>query len=345
MFFMRKVLLVIVAVLGTFITTFSQENDASKISIKFDARFDGGYNMYKNSGNTKTDDKFGFAGKYFKLLVDGNISDRFSYSFRHRLYLDNGNTPKEFFGTTDWLYLKYRIDDNFFISAGKEVVNIGGYEYDRAPIDVYFWSDFWNNVNPYQSGVTVGYTTPDNNHTVKLQVTNSPFSSKAFEGIFAYNAIWYGNIGCFAPIYSVNLIEYEKGHFINYISLGNRLTFGNLVWEVDYMNRASSEQKNFFADFSVLSRIAYTINEKFMIFAKGGYDQNKAQDADAGFIYDRYVLPGVKYAYYGLGAEYYPIKKLKNTLRIHAYWYTNNSEPSMQSFNIGLRWRMNVFDR
>ncbi len=345
---MKKLFFIVAAALMPLGHVFSQEADP-KVSVKFDARLDGTYNFYtgdRNNGIEEDDfsDEFGFSGRYFKLLVDGNISDRFSYSIRHRMYLDNGS-PKDFFGSTDWLYLKYKINDRFFISGGKEVICIGGYEYDAAPIDVYFWSDFWNNVKPFQIGVSAGYVSPDNRHTVKFQVTNSPFSTRSLEGLFAYNAIWYGNFGCFSPIYSVNFMEYERGRFINYIALGNKFTFGKLALELDYMNRASTEQDNFFADFSIISRLAYNIDDRFMVFAKGGYDQNLAQEAGDPVPYDRFVLPGVEYGFYGVGVEYYPIRKLKNLLRLHAFWYSNNNQPVPQSFNIGIRWRMTVFER
>lgn len=56
---------------------------------------------------------------------------------RHRL--NKKNNDASFFDATDWLYLAYR-KDNWELSAGKQVVAIGGYEYDAAPIDLYFCS-------------------------------------------------------------------------------------------------------------------------------------------------------------------------------------------------------------
>lgn len=314
------------------------------VSLKFDLRFDGTYNHYGTVGQTNPADEWGFTGRYLKLLADGRISDRFSYSFRHRLYMNNSDT-REFFSATDWAYITYAITPRLSVSAGKQVVLIGGYEYDKAPIDVYFWSDFWNNVNPYQIGITLGYTTPDGKHSLKAQVANSPFSIRALESILAYNLIWYGDFGWFKPIYSLNWIEYEKGHFINYIALGNKFMAGWWSWELDYMNRASARQENFFADFSLISRMDFRVGERFNLFAKGGYDQNLAQAADTDFAFDRYVRPGVKYWFWGAGIEYFPLAELKNTLRLHAFFYTNNKAPQPYSFNIGVRWRMKVWER
>ena len=48
------------------------------------------------------------------------------------------------------------------------------------------------------------------------------------------------------------------------------------------------------------------------------------------------------------GVEFYPIKSLKNLLRLHAFIYGNNAKGAQEqvvSFNIGLRWQMKVFQR
>lgn len=321
----------------------------SIISIKFDVRADA---VYNNSDYFKegAQENFGFAGKYLKFALSGNISDKFSYAFRYRIYKDNG-TPSDFFGSVDWVYLAYQINKNFSISAGKEVVAVGGYEYDKAPIDVYYWSDYWNNLDPpFQFGTSFNFHSTDGNHTLKFQVTNSPFSKQSLEGLFAYNLIWYGKMNWFESIYSVNFMEYEKGNFINYLALGNKFTFNWFSWELDYMNRASFKQDNFFADFSVVSNMNFALSDHWNLFVKGGYDQNKAQDATVlrEMAYDRYVAPGTQYAFYGAGVEFYPIKSLKNLLRVHAFVYGNNAkgaQAQVLSFNLGIRWQMKVFQR
>lgn len=319
----------------------------SIISIKFDVRADATYNQNLED---KTED-FGFRGKYLKFALNGNISDKFSYAFRYRIYKDNG-APSDFFGSVDWVYLAYQINKNFSVSAGKEVIAIGGYEYDKAPIDVYFWSDYWNNIPAaFQFGASFNYHTNDGKHTLKFQATNSPFSGQSLDGLFAYNLIWYGDLGWFKPIYSVNFIEYDKGRFMNYIALGNKFTIGNYSLELDYMNRASFQQENFFADFSIIANMNYLITDHWNVFIKGGYDQNKAQAIGAPYIFDRSVTPGTQYGFYGAGVEFYPIKSLKNNLRIHAYIYSNTkpvtetNQKQVLSFNLGVRWQMRVFQR
>ena len=316
------------------------------ISVKMDVRFDGEVTRYGKDKGLGTDEEYdgGFVGRYLKLLVNGKIDERFSYSFRHRIYV--GQTePRSFFNATDWANVTFSVNDRLSVTAGKQMVCIGTIEYDYAPIDVYFASDFWNHVSPFQIGVNMGVTI-GKGHQIYAQITNSPFSTEALENIYAYNIIWYGKIaGWMNTIWSVNMLEYEKGHFINYLALGNKFLLGRVSADLDYMNRYAGKGTAFFEDFSLHGKLAYAVSESVNIFAKGGYDVNNAQEEGTAFAYDRYVLPGVELGFYGAGVEYFPIKSAKQSVRLHAFWHSNTSTPVPQTFNVGLRWQMNVLER
>lgn len=323
-----------------------EPNQDKKLFIRFDTRFDFQYTAFGKDKDThiKPEDESGFAGRYLKLLIDGKINEKFSYSFRQRLYTNHTN-PKEFFSATDWANITYTHNDKFSITAGKQMICIGTIEYDYAPIDVYYASDFWNHVSPFQVGVNVGFR-PNDKHTIHAQVVNSPFSEKVFSNLYAFNTIWYGTItNWFKTIYSANMIEYEQGNYINYLALGNKFHFGNIEADLDYMNRYAGKNTAFFEDFTIMGKVSYNIGKKFKVFTKGGYDQNTTQLPGEEFIYDRYVLPGVKRGFYGAGAEYFPLVTSNNNLRIHAYWYSTTENPIPQTFNVGIRWQIKVLDR
>mgnify|MGYP006974694882 CR=1 FL=1 len=57
------------------------------------------------------------------------------------------------------------------------------------------------------------------------------------------------------------------------------------------------------------------------------------------------VLPGVELGFYGAGVEYFPIKSARKSVRFHAFWCSNTSESAEQTFNIGLRWQMDLLKR
>lgn len=319
-----------------------------KVRLKFDTRFDFETWVPTDSDSSTLN---GISGKYFNIMIDGDINEKFSYNYRQRFSMnavDNyqmaGRENMNNFHSLDWAYLNYKINDAFTLSAGKQVVMIGGWEYDYAPIDQYFWSNFWNNVYCYELGAMINYTSPNKNHNLGFQISNSPFSTNNLSSLYSYNMIWYGNMDWFKTIYSVNMVEYQKGHFINYIVLGNKFNVGEFSLELDLMNRASSEQSNFFDDYSIIGNGIYNINKKLKIFAKGGYDQNKAQTPQEAFVYDRFVIPGTEYLFYGIGLEYFPIKDKKD-VRIHAFWASNNADVQYNTFNIGMRWQMKVLER
>ncbi len=338
-------ILVAVLLVIVFPTALSAQNENCQggdpsLSIKMDVRFDGENTEYADGIPSEG----GFVGRYLKVLMDGKINDKFSYSFRHRLYVEHSD-PKSFFNATDWANVTYHHNDRLTVTAGKQMVCIGTIEYDYAPIDVYFASDFWNHVSPFQIGVNIGYKAGEN-HQFYVQATNSPFSQEAMENIYAYSVIWYGKVAkWYNTIWSVNMVEYEKDHFINYIALGNKFHLGDTSVDLDYMNRYAGKDTDFFDDFSLHGKISYAVNDNVNIFVKGGYDVNKGQAEDASFIYDRYVLPGVDMGFYGAGIEYFPIKESKKAFRLHAFWCTNTSDIEPQTFNVGVRWQMNLLDR
>ena len=343
----RKIctLLLLINLLPLF--SFSQDINP-KVRLKFDTRFD--FETWVPT-NKDSNTVSSINGKYFNIIVDGEINEKFSYNYRQRFSMnavDNfqlaGKENMSNFHSIDWAYLNYKMNDAFTLSAGKQVVMIGGWEYDYAPIDQFFWSDFWNNVYCYELGAMINYTSPNQNHNLGFQISNSPFSTKNLSSLYSYNMIWYGNMDWFKTIYSVNMVEYQKGHFINYIVLGNKFNVGNFSLELDLMNRVSSEQSNFFDDYSIIGNGIYNINKKLRVFAKAGYDQNKAQNPQEIFVYDRYVVPGTEYLFYGIGMEYFPIKDKKD-VRIHAFWASNNADVKYNTFNIGVRWQMKVLER
>lgn len=225
---MRRVIIAIVLAF-LFLPKFLLSQDTFPTArLKFDTRFDF-TSIVPTQDNSST--LSSFDGRYLNILLEGEISDKFSYNYRQRMILDSKFDYQSFFNATDWMYLSYKINKNFSFSAGKQIVAIGGFEYDAAPIDLYFWSNFWNNVICYQIGGTVSYKTTDEKHTIGLQVTNSPFATQTLQSIYSYNLIWYGNFNGFNSIYSLNRIEVEKDNFINYITLGNKFSINNLSIE------------------------------------------------------------------------------------------------------------------
>lgn len=331
--FMKKTVLFL-CFLAIASLSFAQNND---FSLKFNTRADFDYQYIDNEN---INDSYGFAGKFLNIMLDGKINDKFEYHWRQRL--NRTNFTSNFFEATDWAYLSYHINDNFTLSAGKQVVAIGGFEYDYAPIDVYFYSDFCNimpSCYEFGTSLTWGFS---QGQALTFQISNSIFKQQPFDGLLAYNLLWNGNItDSWKTLYSVNLIEFRKNQYVNYVALGNQFYVGDFVIDLDYTNRYVNGM--FFDDFTIVSQVKYQM-PKLNVFAKFSYDRNNT-DLTPDYLYGDYwtmtVAPGTDYMLYGAGVEYFPIPDSKD-VRLHAIISSNNREPANLFFNAGITWNMKL---
>lgn len=313
--------------------------DEKILNLRVEARLD--WQGAWLDGDTQKD-RTGFAGKYLNLRLEGNLTPNLSYAWRQRF--NKLHKDSNFFDATDWLYLNYNLS-NWSFAGGKQVVAIGGWEYDRAPIDLYGCSVFWNNIPCYAIGGSVGLkVTPDDKLTA--QFCQSPFFTSDNRNLYAYNLMWNGSHGCFTSIYSANLIEYLPGKYINYLAFGNRFTFDKVTLELDLMNRASSHQTFLGKDASVMAELQYRPTGRWTVFGKYTYDVNKS-GTDADFT----VLNGTELNMVGAGVEFMPFVNARNVLRFHATgfysWGKNtNTADVMQNktftCNVGVTWYMNL---
>lgn len=285
----------------------------------------------------------GFEGKYLVMRLDGQILPGLTYSWRQRF--NKSVIDGHFFDATDWININYAIKGWHF-SAGKQVVAIGGWEYDRNPVDLYGCSVFWQNVPCYQFGGSVSYDiTPSDN--LLFQVNQSMWHSPGMRNMYGYNLMWTGHHGPLTTLWSANLTEYAKGRYISYLSLGNKVDMGRFCLELDLMNRAASHQTFFFRDCSVMGELSYqTPDERWRIHGKVTYDVNKTHtDADLD------VLPGTEITMAGAGVEFFPLKKKRTSLRLHATcyysWGHNANEDNLTQskttlLNVGVTWDMDA---
>lgn len=277
----------------------------------------------------------GFDGKFFNLRLDGSLAENLTYSIRYRA----NKVQSSPFAATDWATLTYSTDKWDF-SAGKQVVAIGGYEYDRAPIDIYFASEYWHQIACYQFGVSATYKY--GNTKLLGQVCRSPYDF-ANQNLYAYNLMVMNA----HTLSSINLLEYAPGKFAGYIALGDREVFGDVAVEWDLMYRNDLENLKNNSSMSAMVDVNWAMNEKLNIFTHASWDFNDGSMA----MVEPTVLPGTDIWRVGGGVEYFPTGK-KN-LRIHAAsCYTlGKSVPSaaLQNghfmFQAGLTWKVNLLNK
>ena len=342
-----KILCLVVALLG--VTTLHAQEEARDVNEIFklgvEARFD-----YLNQAldGEQLYDASGLAVRYINLRLDGSIGKQFTYSWRQRL--NKMYSAQAFVDNMDWLHITYRPTANWAISAGKQVVMIGGWEYDRAPIELYFCSEFWNNVNCYQLGASVAYTTNDGNDTILFQASQSPYDTTSSSvDYYAYNLYWSGSHGCYTALYSLNFMQYAPGKYDKYIALGNQFKFGDATIQLDLMNRGTSLRDLCFDNFSVMGEFAYLIADRVNVFAKATYDKIGSSAVAASGL-----VPGTEITRVGGGVEYYPMgHKGNRDVRVHAAYAYNFGQntniagtalPKGSFLTVGLTWKIDVME-
>ena len=346
----------------------SAQNDSLPFltTLRREVRADFEYHHLMTSSSTlpltHDDNTYGFKGRYFNIHVGGNFTRNLSYYFRQRIVANPGSNS--FFDNTDFLYLNYQINKNWSLRAGKEALAVGGFEYDAPPIDVLFWSYYWDNFYCFQLAAGAKFRSNDGKNTLIAQVGNSPYlhyGSPFKNSLLSYNLFWGGDFGPFHTLYSFNMFQRDKqGHFMNYIALGNKLAFNRWDIYVDFIHRTTSP-KRIMKDFGVIACANIYITPNFNLFVKGGYEQNLDQIEynnylETGEIWDCLALPGQMYTYGGIGFEYRP--KRCTDIRIHGFVadfctrnfhhesestvLVNNSRNDNITANVGISWFIDI---
>ncbi|MBO5902970.1 MAG: hypothetical protein J6Q40_03115 [Tidjanibacter sp.] len=298
------------ALLGAVSAT-AQENNTT---IELQAR------ISENIATPSNDALSGLNADYLNLAVSGSINDKLSVSWRQRF--NKAITAENPLRATDMLYIAYQPDANWSFTFGQQTLSIGGWEYDSAPINIYFASEFWNNIACYQIGAKTAYTTDKGNNTFLLQVNRSPFDTPA-TNLLGYDLMWYGNFGPYSAAHSINIYEYRPNQYIYYLALGNRLTFGDITLELDAMCRTTGESE-IFDSVSVMGGLKWKTGDKLNLLLRATYDNNQSTIQP----FDSMVFAGTELTQIGGGVEYFPFNS--RDLRLHAIWSAvsgTNSNP------------------
>jgi hypothetical protein len=320
-------------------------------SISLDSRF--GYN------HTIGGDAAGIGGDGLYLNIDGKISKHFSYSLCQKFFAAIGE-DQSVFENTDWMTLSYNVG-GFTLSAGKDVLMLGSFEYDAYDIDSYFDmnSMFYNSFSSYQWGAKAMWTNKSESTSFAFQVTTSPFAyAPREENLYSYNLGWYGAWDCYESIWSVNLMEYTPGKFTKVVALGNMFYVGDLSLGLDCIVRGAKFSSLGKDEVTLSFMPSYEIGGKVRLFGKAGWERSSADlpydlwgeylssdDMMAANDECMSTLPAFLpanqcYWFYGAGVEYFPIKDSRD-VRLHAIW-ASNSYTARHTINVGVTWKFDV---
>lgn len=113
--------------------------------------------------------------KFDHIIVDvgGQVTPKISYRYLQRLNKVSPIFTKENLPSTiDYAYLKYALNNLFSITAGKQALSVGGFEYNKYPVDVYDYSGISNYITCYLTGMQVAFT-PVQNQEFSFQIVNN----------------------------------------------------------------------------------------------------------------------------------------------------------------------------
>ena len=325
-------------------------------------RIDAGV-LYDGENETTS---FTYGNTSLYTLFEGNISDDWSFSVcNHWVASDyslGGRPADAVFGPTkdlyhlnlpggigssvaanaynflDWAYITWA-PGPFEFTLGKQVLLMGGFEYDDYDFDVnpLMASWLWNTYNCYQWGLTAAYNIGEIG-TVSLQ---GAFNARNTGLSVALG--WSGEYGPYSMKWSVLAnpnYNYADAPWNVLVSLGNRLTFGGLSITADYFNAVGD--RNYFAEgyqmlypslygHTVVGSIQYDLEDSWDFGVKGvmniadkdhpyGYcNANKAIEIPAGYVTDPdeyYPFDELSTVSAGLWASWYPLGD--KSLRVQA---------------------------
>lgn len=293
-------------------------------------------------------DASGFRGSFLNMRLDGQICEGLTYSYRQRFNKLSGRT---FFDATDWIHIDWKATDWLTLGGGKQVVGIGGYEYDRAPIDLYYCSEFWNNIACYQLGISGTFSVAPGDNLL-LQVCNSPMrgyitddsGNNVGNSKVAVNLMWYGSHGFYESIWSANAFQNSTDSWMYYVALGNRFNITDwLRWDIDLMDRLG-KGSGFIGDFSIMSEISAAPVDGLRVHAKFTWDRNKECHEDW------LVLSGTNVRTVSGGVEYHPVKRSRDAVKIFAmagysfgdcYGVLGNKDLQIQA---GVKFRLDILE-
>lgn len=335
-------------------------------TLRLEARADFDYLATRTSTPDTSINHYGFNGRYFNLLIGGNLGTKFSYFFRQRIVATSGTY--RLFDNTDFLYLNFNPTSQWTVRLGKDAIAVGGFEYDAPPIDVLFSTTYWDNFYCFQLGASGVYKTKDGRNMIVAQVANSPYvfygsgvgdglGKEWKSGLMSYNVLWSGTFGHFRTLYSVNMFERRRGTFMSYMALGHKLTYDRWDIYLDLLHHSLAVD-DWGRNFGIVSCVNFLVTKDVNLFAKAAYEQNHSE-ADilsynaTGSSLDCLVQAGHSYLLGGIGFEWRP--SFYKDVRLHGFVaYRRDSESARTSAtgraettntlnaNIGITWNMNI---
>lgn len=296
-----------------------------------------------------TFEKLYFKMNYLRWELKGTFMSDFSYHFRQSC--TKKALPAELdklVVSVDYAYIGWQLTPHFSLTAGKQLLNFGGYEFFVSGIKVKEFSDFNDYMSNYGTGLT-GSLQLSANQNLSLQIadirTDSDENTYRFglpEGIKEGKTPLLASLNWDAYLahralelrYSLsfgqqasqrNVFYFTSGHIWRNKKVLAYLDVNFSLEGIDSKGLLSAIPTNISADrprataqhatyFCTIANVDYRINDHWNVFAKTIYESGGITRTNAYYAKGTYLHTWQAQ----LCAEYYPKKNLDLKLYLHA---------------------------
>lgn len=215
-------------------------------AINVDLHLRSAFHAKFNSGAGDTDEA-SFRFDHIMIGIYGNVTDKLSYKYLQRLNRGTQAFETEnLSGTIDYAYLRYQLNRQFAVTAGRQALFVGGFEYNEYPINIYDYSGITNNITCYLTGVNFAYS-PRNNQEIGFQIINN----RAGTMEEAFGQIPEGVERPFAPLYyslAWNSNYSDNKLQLRYAATAGELAKGKWVFMISGGQMVNLEKFNIYLD-------------------------------------------------------------------------------------------------
>ncbi len=303
------------------------------------------------TGNTFDD--LSFKMNRVRLEMYGRLNQNLSYHFRQSFNkYSNPHSVDNLSSSIEYANIKWHPNEHFQLVAGKQFVNLAGYEGYLNALKVREFSNFNNNVAVYQTGL-MGVARPNMNHELSLQVVNirsgrdddqyvyglPPGVEPAKVPLLAtlnWNG-WFADKSVHL-MYSASAGQQAKGKNIYYLMCGNIYEKGPVVAyldvlysreSIDSQQRITTLQRDGHGaslpvnaqntrHFTVIADFDYQFHPKWNAYIKGAYETAGVYEANGIFKKGRYITSWNAQAC----LEWFPLSHDKG-LKVFAHYVYN----------------------
>lgn len=222
-------------------------------SLQMDLHLKSTFNaQFPNPQSGKDEAKF----RFDHLMIDlhGQLTDHLSYKYLQRVHQGVRAFESENLSSSiNYAYLTYRFNPRYAITAGRQAVAVGGFEYYEYPIDIYDFSLINGNFTCYLTGLQFNYN-PSPKQELCLQVLNNRQGSmseafgvlpenieKPFAPLY-YTLAWNSSYAAdrFKLRCSATAGEQAKGQWMVLAAAGIRVQSGPFSMYLDQLYTRSS---------------------------------------------------------------------------------------------------------